>query len=416
MAHREHSNIILIAAAVATGIAGAGFLVVSERALGLVAFEPIAHLWALWSVSSAVILFSTQQWLAVSDRRINWSVLSPVLGLCGAAALFGYLFGQQLFGGRTWFWPLAMAAIPLGTFMMGIARGTWARHQRFGGLAFILVAENGIRLLAGLLLVGRSDLAQPFALALLLGFVAAAVRPRSAPVDAVVEASAPSSEHGLLAATAFVGLLSHSAINGGPTLLALMGSPDAEVSRFFVVLTVARLPMLAALGLVPRAVTVFNEMVAASRFQELRTARLRLFLAGSAAGMCAFVGSYLLGPWFLNLLFGVEVQPMEVALASTALTLASSSLIANSALVAERRVRFQICAWALPMVLAVAGLTLAGRPTVGAVLVALLAAEVMVFSAVTLAAAPRIGRQIEPNENRELDPSGKGLSAGATVG
>ncbi len=174
------SDVQLVAASVLTGFAGAGFILVVQRHLGLTAFSPIAQLWSIWSIAAATLMFAYQQWtirLGIDHPgRIRFGVarepahaadaLDPAGRRSSPAVARITLFHTS---------PPASGRSPPGSSSSarsssGVTRGLLATAGRHSMLALAIAAENVIRfvLAVGFILIGAQR--EWFGLALLAGF------------------------------------------------------------------------------------------------------------------------------------------------------------------------------------------------------------------------------------------------------
>jgi len=404
-----NANLSVVLGSAMTAVAGMGFIVLAQRSLGSDEFEAIAHLWTIWSIAGAVAIFAVQQWIILARRsghvRLARLVDAQLLAALGALALgvlvFTTIFRTDLFDQTSLWWPLAAACIPLGAVAIGLARGLWASRNRFGGLGLIIALENVIRLTVGVVLVLFAASNGWFAGALLLGFLAAAVLPRSDTTgeDGQLDGASKS----LLFATALAGLFSHSVINGGPTILAIAGPDDAPVAELFLVLTIARVPLLLAVhGLLPIFAVEFNALVVARQGHAIATLRRKFAIVGVVGAIIVGVIGAFVGPVVADVLFATEgrLGRLEYGLAVALVVLAGAALTANAALVAEARTRYQIAAWAVPVVVGFGIIALLGTPTARSILVTVLIVEACILFAVT-----QLASLTDPSEDLAPRPS-----------
>ena len=274
----RRGDVQLVAASVLTGLAGAGFILVVQRHLGLTAFSPIAQLWSIWSIAAATLMFAYQQWtirLGIGHPGRLGPLLrgSPLtlltLSTLGTAAVAG-LARTTLFHTSAWFWPIASGAVVLGTILSGITRGILATAGRHSMLALAIAAENVIRFVLAVGLILSDAPRAWFGVALLAGFTIVGLL--ALPVEQAGAASPTNDDHpGLtpayevtdgastLSSAAVAGFLSHVALAGPPILAAFNGADADTVSTMFVVLTAVRLPHLLLQAGAPRAGVVFQD-------------------------------------------------------------------------------------------------------------------------------------------------------------
>lgn len=355
---RGRGDLLVVGAALTTGVLGVVTLIVAQRHLDLEAFAPLAQLWTIWAILAAGLTFSFQQWAAVQavDRRSllpGGSATRPLLALLAIGlALFLVTSGlrQTIFGSSSMVWPTAAALLPLGTAFNGVRRGQLARHRRRRGLAAAIAGENAIRLVVTTALVVLDADAVWFAGALLSGFlvVLGPTGGESAIADRPDRAGMVT-----LGASATAGFLAHAFMFGSPLLLALAGGDSAAVSALFLVLTGVRLPFIVLQAVVPQlAVALATSPDRARSLAGVRRAILLTATIGTAAGM--LVG-YLLGDVVIGTVFAIrgEVAATTYSLLAGASILSACALIATVGLVVERRSRQIILAWGLPALSAV---------------------------------------------------------------
>lgn len=364
-----------IAAAIAAGVQGLVILVISKRALSTEDFAPLAQLWAIWAVSAASLNYGFQQWSAVrtcGSRTLftaaGRSVLGPVLllGLVLAAATFAVR--DDLFSSDSTWWPVLAGMLPLGTAAVGANRGELARTGRTTGLAFVIAAENTLRLVATIALALLDAPAPLYGVALILGFVVAAVpKPLSHPAG-------PLDLRPLVAAVG-AGMASHALLFGAPVILAIGGGSDEDVVGLFLVLSVVRAPFVLLQGLIPQVAVRFG------RDADAASGTVRaLVLVGTTAAIVAFALGVSLGDLLVGRVFSIrgELSGGVYGMVGATAMISVSLSIVTVRLVASSRLRPLVFGWSPALVLTVVAL-LAGRlADIGAVATWILAGHVLV--------------------------------------
>ena len=367
--------------AAVTGLSAALFIWVVERELGLVAFEPVAHLWTIWSIGAAVLTFSVQQAVIVESRSGERQTSSITVGRLGGLLLamafvfvVVWLFRDELFSENPLWWALAAAVIPAGSAAVGVTRGRWSVQRRFPMLAAVIGFENLSRLLLALLFIAVGVPTLGFAAVILLGFAVAAIRPGNTDGYAAPEADMRRQNVGLVT-TAGSGLFSHLTLAFSPTLLAMGGGSDVETSALFLALALLRAPLLFLHALVPKLAVVVNEMVDSGRQRAAAALGLRIgggALAGGLLGAAAC--AVVFGP-VMDVIFGAdELDGIDYALAAYSVIVGSGVVFVTSVLTALGRTAQQMAGWMLVFAGAIAVLLI--TDTVGSITGVLTAAAV----------------------------------------
>lgn len=350
----------LLAASLLTGLLGAATVYASELHLGLDAFTPLAQLWTFWALFAASVTFGVQQWvirsiIARSDqrevfRRLLWRLApASVVVAAGSALMAGHWFdGDERFA-------VLCGLLVIGTGVNGYGRGFTAATGSIRRLALLIVGENVIRFALLLpLVVLDADIAW-YGVGLLAGFAINVVAlPPKHIGDAGDDATPGASGGADLLTAGAVGLISYATIFGGPLLLGPADVPSSAVSALFLVVTLARIPFIVVLGLLPRVALQLEVLTADGRLDELGRFLRRVataVVAGAAVvGAAAAVAAQ---PTVARLLgtrdeFGGSVY----ALVGSASILALGSLVFSMALLAVRRRRWLAATWAIPVVVA----------------------------------------------------------------
>lgn len=397
---RLAADLQLLIASGLTGVAGASFILISERAVGLDAFAPMAQLWTIWSISAATLLFAYQQWairIGVG-RRIGLvrALRGAPAGLLAASTvgtgLVTLAVRSSLFHTGSLFWPVAAAVVVLGTVVGGVVRGQLAATGRHSLLALVIAGDNVVRMVLAIVLVAAGATVGWYAVAHLASYLVLAVgwlparHPAPTPdhlaadptvlspgtaADGTMAGAAPA--HGTpsgsadgddgatdpgtatLGTAAVAGFLSHVALAGPPLLVAVNGGSARTVSTLFVVLTAIRLPHLVLQAGAPRAGVAFHSWVEAGRHDLLDRARL-LILAGTASvAAVAFGAGALLGDVLIGTLFDIRgrVDPLTYGLFAAAGVCSVGDAFATVLLVARGANRFLVTRWLALLTVAV---------------------------------------------------------------
>lgn len=354
------------------------FFATVTRALGAEAAAPVSVLWAWWGFAGAALTFPIQHWIArtvalheaeaVVHRQVG-RVAAAVTVVAGGAALLAWLVRDQLFRDEGVLFPLMVAAVALGSALLGFVRGTLTARRRFGAVGAGLVAENGLRCLAALVLLAAGvDDPAAYGGCLVAGYLTAVLWPhafRLADDDEEEEADLPPS-----APLAFVGGIAsgqaaaQAVLTGGPVLLALAGGAAGDVTALFAALALFRAPYTLSLGLVAPLTARLTSLVAADdvrRLARFRGGTLAATLAGAA--VAAPIGA-LLGPPVMTLVFGgdVRLDAGLTTLVAIGSAFALGNLVLTVLLIARGRTSVLLGAWLAAIALGALLFALSGWP------------------------------------------------------
>ncbi len=376
----------LLAASLATGVIGAGVIFASEATLGLESFAPLAQLWTLWALFSASITFGVQQWVirsvtaGVSSTAVVAQLARRLAPTSLAVGALAAVMVDPWFGGE-WGYVALTAALVWATGFNGEGRGRAAAHDDVRALALLIVGENLIRavLLVPLVLIDATPVW--YGVALLAGFAIVGLpRMRRHAIESGHERSGDSSA---LVIAAIVGLVSYATMFGGPLLLAPRGVDEAAISALFLVITLARIPFVVVLGLLPRVAVSLEGLTATGRRDEVGRVGRRVVVS-AAAGAAVVGGAALLlaeatfGAWWdTNDIFGGGTY----AAIGAASVLSLGALVLSMAAIATDRSTALAAVWALPVAVAAVGVASGWLDSVDRLAGALLAVESVVLVA-----------------------------------
>lgn len=351
---------VLLTGAVLGGTFAAAAMWLAGRALGLVAFEALAQLWTLWGLVAVGVTFAFQQWeisrnlgLAASRRlRVPPDVRLGLL-VAGIVVLVpAAVFRVPVFGSVSWTWPLAAASLPVGTAVTGMAYATFARAGRLRGLALLIAAENGVRLLVTGVLASFGAPTVVFAVTVPAGFlvsllplvVTPTARPSAPQVTGVAVRHLP--------ALAMIGSATNLLVFGGPLLLGAAGGQAAVVSSLFLVLIIPRVPMVLVNALVPAIIVAGAASVGAGDAARVR--RWVVLLSASGGGLAVLVGplAYAVADPIAEALFqaGGQFEPAAYGLLAVAVVLVLTATVTNPLLIALNRLKAVATAWAMVVI------------------------------------------------------------------
>ncbi|HEV7875357.1 MAG TPA: hypothetical protein VGP00_01680 [Nocardioides sp.] len=391
MTTRLRHTSALAAGAALSGVLAYVFFALVTHALGSVRAAPVSVLWAYWSFAGAALTFPLQHWISRSvaahhgERSVREALRGVLLVCLAVAVLAGgaaWLARDLLFhSGRVWF-PVLVAAVTLGSAVMGIVRGVQTARGQFAAVGAGLVAENAVRCLAAavLLVAGVRD-PVAYGLCLLAGYLAVLAWPSSFRLGRTGSPRGEESPLTFLGGAAGGQLIGQAVLTGGPVVLALAGGSAADITALFAGLALFRAPYQLALGLVSQLTGRFTWLVLARRDDVLR--RIRLWLVGltlAAAAGAALVGA-VAGPPLLRLVFGADVTlPSRLTLVlAVASTFAMANLVVTLVVLAHGRTPALIRAWALALVPGVLWFLAAGLPALDRTCWAFLVVEAAAF-------------------------------------
>ncbi len=381
------ADVDLVVASGLTGVAAAGFLLISARAVGPASFAPLAQLWTIWSISAASLLFAYQQWaiaVGIGGRpaagrvrargRRQQQLRGPLLlavGVTVVAWSLAVAARSSLFHDDGVFWPSAAATVVAATAIVGVVRGRLAVAHRHRTLAAAIVVDNLVRLLAASILASLGAGVTWYGVAMVASFApvvglgmlradaadsGSARRPDQridardrraesaqgdvpSPSPLPPTARTPRRATATVSSAALAGFLSHVALAGPPLLLALNGAPADTVSVLFVVLTAVRLPHLLLQAGAPRAGVVFQRWSDAGQHERLMQARLVTGAATLCLALLAGVVGAVAGDPLVGRLFDIagRVDALTYGLLSAASVLSVGATFATVLLVAEGR-------------------------------------------------------------------------------
>lgn len=402
---RLAADLQLLIASGLTGVAGASFILISERAVGLDAFAPMAQLWTIWSISAATLLFAYQQWairIGVG-RRVGLlrALRGAPAGLLAASTvgtgLVTLAVRSSLFHSASLFWPAAAAVVVLGTVVGGVVRGQLAATGRHSLLALVIAGDNVVRMVLAIVLVAAGATVGWYAVAHLASYLVLAVgwlpaRHLAAPEPSPSPELAPGAGSdtadlgtATLGTAAVAGFLSHVALAGPPLLVAVNGGSARTVSTLFVVLTAIRLPHLVLQAGAPRAGVAFHGWVESGRQDLLDRARLAILAGTASVAAVAFGAGALLCDLFIGTLFDIRgrVDPVTYGLFAAAGVCSVGDAFATVLLVARGANRFLVTRWLALLTVAVGAGLATGLTDLRATAAGLLALHAVMLVALT---------------------------------
>jgi O-antigen/teichoic acid export membrane protein len=362
----SRATFAVLAGSLTSGLGVYAFQALAARSLGETAYAPISVLWTIQSIAMMVPLLAAETHIAresalhgedaavVRSVARRWSGWILVIAL--GVGVVCSVWRRALFGGDGWSLPVisAITIVTYGAFML--LRGALAGSERFSAYGFATGAESLARLGAALPLTVLSPTTLAFAWTFPVGPLPVLAwwvrrhRSERGHVRRQAAASAPAdaSAGRYLAATAVANGAGQTLLAAGPIALIPLGASPAEVSTFFVTITLARVPLVFAFGgLLSRILPPLTLLA-----QERDRGRLRAIAVGvavgtsAAAAITATVGWWV-GPPLVAFLFGEGFRP-DGWLASAAIggvVVATGCLVLNQVLIALRAEQRLVLPW-----------------------------------------------------------------------
>jgi O-antigen/teichoic acid export membrane protein len=355
----------VVAGSVVSGVAVYAFQAVAARTLGEADYAPLGVLWTIQSLVMATVLLAAETFVAreSTDQGAGAGPVDAVvrrlgawlLALAAAIGVVTWILREPLFHDVGWQLPTATVATVLtyGGFML--VRGRLAGTDRFGAYGAVTGVESCMRLGAAVPVAVLVPTTSAFGWVFpvgpapvlawwlirgrrrtrVAGGVAAATG--TSPPPEAIRSARPSSTGRYLAATGIANVAAQVLLAAGPLALVALRAPAAEISVFFVTLTLARVPMMLAFGgLLSRVLPPLTRLARAGEHHRLRrivlvVAGVTPLVAGLAAGMAAGVG-----PALVRGLFGSGFDPAGwlVAALTAMVLVATAGLGLNQVLIA----------------------------------------------------------------------------------
>lgn len=367
------------------------------RAIGPETAAPVSVLWSYWSIAGAVFTFPLQHWITRSvtahgegavRRHLPRLFLIVVLAslVLGALAWLGR--GPLFHRDDLWF-PSMVALVTLGSALIGVVRGGLSARGRFLGVAWSLIAENGLRCVGvGVLILFDVGTAVGFGLCLVAGHLVVGLWPsalRFRRSGSPVQRAKP---FAFLTGAALAQVIGQSVLTSGPVVLALAGGSPTEVTALFAALALFRAPYILALGLVSQLTAKVTSLVIAGNSAALRRIRFTILGATAVSVVLAGGGGAWFGPILMQLVFGAGVSfgRGESAVVAIACTIAVANLVLMISLLAHDRPRAPTWSWIVALIAAAIGsVTLSGLPMLEQIVWCFLIAESVAFTALLFA-------------------------------
>ena len=277
-----------------------------------------------------------------------------------------------------------VAAITLGSALIGGVRGGLGARGRFVAVAWSLVAENAVRCAAvGVLLAAGDRRVVAYGLCLVAGQLVIVLWPSALRFGTEGDATGGPHPFAFLAGASVSQLIGQVVLTGPPVLLALAGGSPGDVTTLFAALALFRAPYMLALGMVAQLTTWVTQAVVAGDLSALARMRVRLRLATLVTVALAAGGAACWARSCCTLVFGPDVTlgSFAMALVAAGCALAVANLVLMVSGLAQGRSSSVARCW-LGSVLAagIAYVALTGLPLEDTVIWSFLVAEAVAFA------------------------------------
>lgn len=389
-------SIRLAVGSIVNGLFAYLFVILGTRSLGAEEFSAVAVLWGFWAFSGAALAFPIQHWV-VRQMEIDGGaagVAAALLPLASSAAavaagegLVALILRDRLFGTSSWFWPVAVIVLALGTALLGLVKGLLAGSKRFGSAAAVIGGENVVRVAAAIIVMAVWNTPEGFAVALLTGAILGPVWPGMGRLLRVRLGERPTIR--LVGASGAGLLFSQVILHGGPIVLAAMRGEPADVTILFSTLALFRAPYLIALGLTLRSTGPFTRLVLERAYRSIARVALMIAAAAGAIATLAAMAAFAVGPPVVAFVFGAAIRPERwvSAVIAAGSILAIAGLWQVIGLISADRERALVLSWLTAIVLAGIALAVGPGSAMNAVVVAFLVGESVAVVAMALSLA-----------------------------
>ncbi len=346
---------------VANGAFTYAFLAIASWRLADASYDAIAVVWGLVALIGAgafqpleqELARSTSERAAVGDGSRPVMLKSLYVGaavvlLVGVLAVAAWFVGLDAMLDHQTGLLVTMVLTRVAFMFTEVVRGVAAGRRRFGAYGVSLFFEGSTRLAGALLLLVLgvrgvvafgAVMAASFGLAAVGGTVGA--RPFAEPGSGATSRELlPRWGQLLVMAMAEAFLL-----NIGPVAVGVLSDEAGDPGRFLNALVIARLPLFlfqaVKIALLPSHVALAAE----AKFVEMRQSTRTLLLIVGSFGLAVAVGSALLGPWIVNLLFTDHVGRSDMLLLGASTAFAMVTVVLSLTLLSVGNALDAVCCW-----------------------------------------------------------------------
>lgn len=352
---------------VAGGLIGAVlayvFQAMGGRVLGTEGFAPIASIWTAFFIVGSILLVPLEQYVAressrgraaLSNRRVLYGVAA--LGVVAGSAYVGLSLNGPVFAGNS-VYIVVMGLVVVGYTLLFAAKGVFAGRRRFAAVGWLLIAENGLRLVAGaalLFAVAEAEFlvwAMVIAPLCVLGFRFWRYDERTADVE-------PASPVSFLGGYFGASVASQILLAGAPIGVELLGGGAAMFSVVFVVFTLFRAPLTLIYALQSRILPYLVVMAGDEDEEGLVSIARKVLMGGLGLSLLGAAVGWLVGADVVTLLFSEEFRPgrLVAMLVAGGVMVASTTQIAGQVLVARGMTGTLARVWGAGLVMALVAL------------------------------------------------------------
>ena len=341
------------------------FFKIGQQALGQEKFKPLVSLWFVMFAIAPGFFLPIEQELsrAVAHRRALNQGVGPVVKkvalLCAVTVVFllalilllSPMINDNLFEGNVIITvSLAIAIVTYGAlyFTKGLSSGL----GKFSAYGFIVGADGAIRVLActALLLLGVTQLSAysliivitPI-IGVMIVLLAGQLKTESGPPATWSEIT--ENLVWLLGGSIFAAAL----VNAGPLTVDLLGdSQDAiRVTQFGNAVLLTRVPLFLFQAVQAALLPRLTRLAARGDLVEFKIGFRRLVVLVIGVGVFGTIGSFLFGPFFLDLVYGGGIDRRTLTLLALASAIYMMALAIAQAVIALRGHRLVALGWLL---------------------------------------------------------------------
>ena len=341
------------------------FFKIGQQALGQEKFKPLVSLWFVMFAIAPGFFLPIEQELsrAVAHRRALNQGVGPVVKkvalLCAVTVVFllalilllSPMINDNLFEGNVIITvSLAIAIVTYGAlyFTKGLSSGL----GKFSAYGFIVGADGAIRVLActALLLLGVTQLSAysliivitPI-IGVMIVLLAGQLKTESGPPATWSEIT--ENLVWLLGGSIFAAAL----VNAGPLTVDILGdSQDAiRVTQFGNAVLLTRVPLFLFQAVQAALLPRLTRLAARGDLVEFKIGFRRLVVLVIGVGVFGTIGSFLFGPFFLDLVYGGGIDRRTLTLLALASAIYMMALAIAQAVIALRGHRLVALGWLL---------------------------------------------------------------------
>lgn len=367
---RAPGTTTMVAGGLIGGVLALAFQAIGGRVLGEEGFAPIAAIWTAFFIVASILLVPLEQYVtretsrgrALSEdlRVVGWV---GGLGVAGGAGYVLLTLDSEIFGGNP-VYIAVMALLIVGYTVLFTAKGILAGNRRFADVGWVLILENGFRLLAGLAILAVVMQASALAWAMVVAPVSALVL-RFWRHDRALGEAEPVGARRFLGAYIVGSSASQVLLAGAPLGIDVLGGSPALFSIIFWTFTLYRAPLTLIYALQSRILPYLVTMGEEGDHGGLRRLSLGVLAIGALLTVLGAGVGWLIGPEVVSLIFGEDGTPARsvAMLAAGGVMAASTAQVGGQVLVARARTASLATAWVAGLAVAVVTMVMAsGTP------------------------------------------------------